>query len=210
MSPKLLSKLLRLNPLQCAICELESKTGIGICEICIAQQPCIKSACYQCGLPLDGRLLSGGRCARCIIKRPELDSCQALFHFKPPLVRLIIQHKFQRRLDIGASLGGAIGRAVQPMLSGTSCRRKARATASGSSASQTHESKRIQSSLGAHPGCNGSKRNPFLQQLDRTNSQHHTADRISRRWGAPEKPQGSICDPRFKNREKLAQRHYYR
>ena len=87
MSPKLLSKLLRLIPLRCAICELESKTGIGICEICIAQLPWIESACYQCGLPLDGRLLSGGRCARCIIKRPEFDSCQALFHYKPPLAR---------------------------------------------------------------------------------------------------------------------------
>ncbi len=108
MSPKLLSKLLRLMPLQCAICELESKTGIGICEICIAQLPWIESACYQCGLPLDGRLLSGGRCARCTIKRPEFDSCQALFHYKPPLDRLIIQHKFQRRLDIGASLGGLL------------------------------------------------------------------------------------------------------
>lgn len=105
MPHKLLNKLLDLFPLQCAVCEMESETGIGLCEICEAQLPWIDSACYKCGLPVAKSLLLDGRCGRCVIKCPEFDSCQALFHYQPPLDRLITQYKFQRRLDIGASLG---------------------------------------------------------------------------------------------------------
>lgn len=124
MPHKLLGKLLGQIPLLCAICELETDTGIGICKICEAQLPWIDSACYQCGLPVAERLLLNGRCGRCIVKRPEFDSCQALFHYQPPLDRLITNYKYQRRLDIGASLGSLLAERFEQCLQGKAAEEK--------------------------------------------------------------------------------------
>jgi ComF family protein len=185
MPHKLPGKLLRLFPLQCAICELESETGIGICKICNAQLPWIESACYQCGLPVAERLLLGGRCGRCIMKCPEFDSCQALFHYRPPLDRLIIQHKFQRRLDIGASLGWLLGERLHHCSLAQAARGKPelllpvplhRARMNRRGFNQAWELTRAASKASGIPSCNG-----MIERIRDTTPQTELADATARR-----------------------------
>jgi len=93
-----------LFPSTCRLCRAAGLPGLELCPTCRAELPWIAHSCSRCALPLP---LDAGitLCFNCINKQPSLDSCSALFAYRPPVDRWIQGLKFAQDLATARLLG---------------------------------------------------------------------------------------------------------
>ena len=92
------SKLKRLVPSFCALCDQTLSADLPLCPRCLAGLPAIEHACPQCGNPLPTNIPPGLHCGACLETPPYFDRVHAPFHYQPPLSNLITAYKFNQQL----------------------------------------------------------------------------------------------------------------
>ena len=89
-----------LLPKICPLCRLphtfEAQTDL--CQGCIESLPWLHHACVSCALPLDISTPTTRICGQCQHKTPPFQQCHTLFHYQPPINRLISHLKFNQQL----------------------------------------------------------------------------------------------------------------
>ena len=96
--------LQKIFPYTCAVCKLRSDTNRDLCSVCYGELPWLIDVCYQCGQPLVDAYESV-RCQKCMFSPPNFDRFCGLFHYQPPIDKLITQLKFNYKLAYGNLLG---------------------------------------------------------------------------------------------------------
>lgn len=94
--------LYTLVPGTCILCDGASHRNLDLCEGCEEDLPRLTGVCTRCSLPL-GQAQT--LCGRCFSDPPPYERCIALYHYAPPIDRLIIDFKYSRKLLIGKILG---------------------------------------------------------------------------------------------------------
>lgn len=91
-----------LLPSHCALCLAYDPSGLSLCPDCRDDLPWLEIACPRCARPLasDTPAPPGQLCGACQQRPPRFDSCMALFHYAPPVDRLILQLKFAAGLHL--------------------------------------------------------------------------------------------------------------
>lgn len=92
-----------LFPGNCRLCSARTPAGQPLCAGCAAALPRITSACPRCAAPLAAA--STTACGTCQQQRLHFDATQALFHYQPPVDRLIQHLKYHRQLSLARVLG---------------------------------------------------------------------------------------------------------
>ena len=96
-----------LYPRRCILCLSAdaslSQTDIDLCPACRNELQLIEHSCYQCGIPLQNTL-AGQLCGQCLQKSPAYDQVISIYHYRQPLVWLIAQMKFNKKLLIARLL----------------------------------------------------------------------------------------------------------
>ena len=104
------SAQLRLFPPICILCHRPGADGLDLCAGCRRGLARPAAACERCAEPLAaGTNLLCGRCQR---RPPAFDSARSLFLYRPPVDRLILELKHQRRLVQARLLGQLLGAAA--------------------------------------------------------------------------------------------------
>lgn len=80
-----------LMPSHCLLCLAKDPSGLNLCHACRDDLPWLSLACPRCSLPLH---YPGQLCGACQRHPPSFDTGIALFHYAPPVDRLILQLKF--------------------------------------------------------------------------------------------------------------------
>ncbi len=80
-----------LIPSHCLLCLAQDPSGLNLCQDCRGALPWLTTACSRCSLPLH---YPGQLCGACQHHPPKFDTGIALFHYAPPVDRLILQLKF--------------------------------------------------------------------------------------------------------------------
>ena len=92
-----------LYPPLCLLCGADSRSDQSICEGCLADLAINLSACSGCAIPLPDDVT--GLCGDCQRKSYPFDSAHASFLYQPPLDRLLLDLKFDKRLQNAPLLG---------------------------------------------------------------------------------------------------------
>lgn len=89
-----------LLPEKCALCRLHQAFNpqTGLCNGCSASLPWLQNACPSCALPLSSSTPSVNICGQCQNNPPPFQQCHTLFHYQPPIDRLISRLKFNQQL----------------------------------------------------------------------------------------------------------------
>lgn len=99
----------RLLPCNCLLCGRLHQGTYDLCRDCENELPFINNACQRCGLPLT----SGNvYCGRCILSPPPVDQCLSLFHYRPPIDKLISGLKYHERFDCGLCLAHLLSQSI--------------------------------------------------------------------------------------------------
>lgn len=85
----------------CVFCQAPTKS-IDLCSGCEQDLPWLKNSCRSCALPLS---TSATYCGNCLQHRYPFDKTIALFLYQPPVDRLIMGLKFQKKLVYARLLG---------------------------------------------------------------------------------------------------------
>lgn len=88
------------------ICVLCGKPGEGerdLCADCLADLPYNTHACRRCARPLQA--ITDTICGQCLRAPPAYDRSFSLFHYTPPVDRLILRLKFNANLHLARLLG---------------------------------------------------------------------------------------------------------
>jgi len=93
-----------LFPSTCRLCRAAGLPGLELCPTCRAELPWIAHSCTRCAIPLP-RDIGITICFDCINTQPSLDSCTALFEYRPPIDRWIQDVKFAQDLATAHLLG---------------------------------------------------------------------------------------------------------
>lgn len=89
-----------------------SKFSNDMCEICYSALPWIDNACFRCGAELASEC-EHVQCERCQEKPPAYDRLCALFHYHPPIRKMITNLKFSGQLAYGRILGEMFAKQMQ-------------------------------------------------------------------------------------------------
>ncbi len=108
-----LEKLLTWIPTVCCVCGRSTYQRYALCEDCAGALPWIVDACVQCGDAKPGLALVNDRCGRCLLTPPPFDQSQGLFHYAPPVSRLLTNFKFHGKLADGLCLAGLLAERLQ-------------------------------------------------------------------------------------------------
>lgn len=95
-----------LFPGNCRLCSARTPAGQPLCAGCAAALPRIAFACPRCAAPL--AQASAAACGACQQQRLHFDATQALFHYQPPVDRLIQHLKYHRQLSLARVLGSLL------------------------------------------------------------------------------------------------------
>src|SRR3990167_5338215 len=87
-----------LIPPHCILCGTSTTNQYDLCHACKDELPWMTHYCQQCALPLP---TSQFRCGNCLKHPPYFDKTLALFHYQPPLTKLIPDYKFHDKLVYG-------------------------------------------------------------------------------------------------------------
>lgn len=83
-------------PPSCVICRQATQTSEQLCQACHAELKYNRTACAQCGIPLQGA--SDLICGHCQIQPPAFTLSHAPFHYQGHIRELIIGLKFNEKL----------------------------------------------------------------------------------------------------------------
>ena len=95
-----------LLPGNCLLCAARAPAGQPLCAGCAAALPRITIACPRCATPLAEA--NTAACGACQQHTLHFDAAQALFHYQPPVDRLIQNLKYHRRLSLARVLGNLL------------------------------------------------------------------------------------------------------
>lgn len=98
-----------LLPCNCLLCGRLHYGAYDLCRDCEAELPFITRACQRCGLALQ---CDNTYCGRCVLSPPAVDHCFSLFHYRPPIDKLISGLKFHERFDFGLCLAHLLGQSI--------------------------------------------------------------------------------------------------
>lgn len=101
----------RLFPPICILCHRPGVDGLDLCPDCRRGLPSPAAACMRCAEPLPGTA-SALVCGRCQRRPPAFDSARALFLYRAPVDRLILDLKHHRRLAQARLLGQLLAAAA--------------------------------------------------------------------------------------------------
>jgi len=89
-----------LLPEKCLLCQLKQSFNpkTGLCESCTASLPWLHNACPRCALPLPHTTHAATLCGECQNNPSPFQQCHTLFHYQPPINRLISRLKFNQQL----------------------------------------------------------------------------------------------------------------
>ena len=106
--------LFYLLPTTCILCGARGNGELDLCQTCLDDLPLEAHRCRLCALPLPA---TGGQpiCGVCLQLAPPLDSTYSFATYAPPMDRLILQLKFNQKLENARLLGLLMAR--QLMLS---------------------------------------------------------------------------------------------
>lgn len=92
----------------CLLCHAQTPAGRDLCEACDRSLPRMQAACPRCGAP-GTAVGTEAVCGECQKHPPAYGSTRALFHYAPPVDRLIQHLKYHGRLELSRVLGGYLG-----------------------------------------------------------------------------------------------------
>jgi ComF family protein len=99
-----------LYPSSCLLCLGPGRSGLDLCGVCAAVLPRMRYACAHCALPLSEPGIE--LCGACQRSASAPDRTLAVFHYAPPVDRLIHRFKFRGELVYGRLLGELLAAAV--------------------------------------------------------------------------------------------------
>lgn len=93
-----------LMPHSCVFCRNITDRSQDLCLSCLEHLPIIKQSCLSCAniLPATHQ---NGMCGQCLKQKPPFDTTHALFHYQPPIPKLILDLKFHQALTHAKLLG---------------------------------------------------------------------------------------------------------
>lgn len=94
-----------LFPPVCLLCGEPGADRRDLCPPCQATLSYNTFACARCALPLPQETPPGTVCGRCQSTPPAYDQAYSLFHYAPPVDRLIVRLKFSAKLNLTRLLG---------------------------------------------------------------------------------------------------------
>lgn len=102
-------------PEKCLLCRLKHTFDLqsGLCEGCTVSLPWLKNACFNCALPLNSITSSNNICGQCQNNPPPFQQCHTLFHYQPPINRLISHLKFNQQLLYARVFGHLMAQFMQ-------------------------------------------------------------------------------------------------
>jgi ComF family protein len=98
-----------LMPHACIFCG-QKTLNIDVCTPCLNDLPHIENPCKRCSRSLTGLNL---QCGFCLNHRPAYDATHALFSYRPPITKLIMQLKFNHILANARVLGELLTLKIQ-------------------------------------------------------------------------------------------------
>jgi len=104
-----------LFPPHCRLCLGPATGRLSLCAGCREELPWLTVTCNRCALPLAADA-AHETCPACWSNPPQLDSCNALFAYQPPVDRWIHALKFDRDLAIARLLGLLLAERLAPSI----------------------------------------------------------------------------------------------
>ena len=105
-----------IYPRRCVLClsapRVADKLSIELCEDCQNDLQLIKAACTQCGIALKNTQ-TDQLCGQCLQKSPPYDQVISVYHYQQPLVWLIQQMKFNKKILLARLLAQLMARHLQ-------------------------------------------------------------------------------------------------
>lgn len=102
-----------LFPCFCILCEQPSDSSVALCHDCQSALPRITNACDQCGLPIEGTLLSG-LCGQCLTApTPACERLNSLWCYEGFIREWVIQAKFFQKRHRLKPLSQLLGQAIR-------------------------------------------------------------------------------------------------
>ena len=98
-------------PFHCLLCGAACRTGKALCAGCQQDLPWLGPRCSCCAVPLPGE--GAALCGACQHKPPAFDAIHALFHYQPPVDRLVTGFKFHEQLANARLLGTLLRERMQ-------------------------------------------------------------------------------------------------
>lgn len=95
-----------LLPFTCILCSSPSQRNQDLCEACYQELPNWIHGCSCCGISLSQQM-SGMLCGQCLQKPRSFDVTHALFAYELPIIKLILELKFNYAL-VNARLFGEL------------------------------------------------------------------------------------------------------
>jgi ComF family protein len=99
-----------LLPHICVLCGAKTTSDLDLCSACEQGLPRIKSACSQCGNPINTTFANPTLCGACLENPPPYERTLALYHYQNPIDFLILGCKFQGKLVYAKVLGTLLAR----------------------------------------------------------------------------------------------------
>lgn len=94
-----------LLPPLCILCSSATKRASNICWPCQQGLPILSHYCQQCARFLPANMVIEPFCGACLTESPPYSKIFALFPYEEPIIRLIIELKFQAQLTHARAFG---------------------------------------------------------------------------------------------------------
>lgn len=104
----------KLLPSTCILCNNPGQHTIDLCQACENELPRIKMACFRCGLaiPISNVSRAPNLCGQCVQQPPPYNTTFALYHYRPPIDKLITGIKFSGKLVYAKVLGELLAKNI--------------------------------------------------------------------------------------------------
>lgn len=100
-------------PPTCFLCKHPSDRPQDLCSGCLAELPILPQSCSRCAKTLSAFNHTGIICKTCLKEPPPFDATFALFSYKNPITKLVMELKFHERLLNAQILGELMADAIQ-------------------------------------------------------------------------------------------------
>ncbi|MBT8147842.1 MAG: hypothetical protein KJN90_13380, partial [Gammaproteobacteria bacterium] len=97
-------------PGSCVVCGFTVRGATSLCQDCALRLPRIRTCCGVCGIALTpaGSIPT---CGRCLLKPPPFTLCKAVFHYQPPVSKMLTQFKYHAEFASGRALAWQLAEA---------------------------------------------------------------------------------------------------
>lgn len=90
-------------PGSCVVCGFGVRSATSLCPDCVLRLPRINTCCGICGIAL-AAASSIPTCGRCLLKPPPFSLCRGVFHYRPPVSKMLTQFKYHGEFASGRAL----------------------------------------------------------------------------------------------------------